>query len=138
MLVSDKSGKYAPMIISTEKNTGRSTSSAAARIVLLTFCCVRSRPEPPRRWAMFSAMITAPSTMMPKSIAPTESKPIGMPVTYISNSATKSENGIVKATSAAIEGRPRNNSSTSTTSVMPSMTLCATVCSVLWTRNVRS
>ena len=27
---------------------------------------------------MFSAMITAPSTMMPKSIAPIESKPMGM------------------------------------------------------------
>ena len=47
---------------------------------------------------MFSAMITAPSTMMPKSIAPTESKPMGMPVTYISSKATSSAKGIVRAT----------------------------------------
>ncbi len=87
---------------------------------------------------MFSAMITAPSTMMPKSIAPTESKPIGMPVTYINNSATSKAKGIVSATSAAIEGRPRKISNTSTTSVMPSSTLCPTVCNVLSTRNVRS
>ncbi len=87
---------------------------------------------------MFSAMITAPSTMMPKSMAPTESRPMGMPVTYISSRATSSAKGMVRATRAAIEGRPRKSSSTSTTSVMPRITLCATVCSVLSTRNVRS
>ena len=138
MLVSDSSGRYAPMIISTEKNTGRSTSRAAASTILLTFCRERSRSAAPRRWAMFSAMITAPSTMMPKSIAPTESRPMGMPVTYINTSATSRAKGMVRATSAAIEGRPRNNSSTSTTSVIPITTLWPTVCSVLSTRNVRS
>ena len=57
-----------------------------------------------------------------------------MSVKYISASATKREKGIVIATRAAMEGRPKNSNNTSTTRVMPSDTLCATVCSVLSTR----
>ena len=86
---------------------------------------------------MFSAMTTAPSTMMPKSMAPTDSSPMGMPATYISIKATSRAKGMVIATRAAMAGRPRNNNSTSTTRVMPSSTLCPTVCSVLCTRNSR-
>ena len=78
--------------------------------------------------------MTAPSTMMPKSMAPIESRPIGMLVKYISVRATKREKGIVIATRAAMDGRPKNSNNTSTTKVMPSDTLCATVCSVLSTR----
>ena len=126
------------MIISTEKKTGRSTSNAAASTTLRMLWCERSRSAAPRRWAMFSAMITAPSTMIPKSIAPTDNRPMGILAKYISTSAIRSAKGMVSATSAAIDGRPRNNNSTSTTSVIPSNTLWPTVCSVASTRNERS
>ena len=57
--------------------------------------------------------------MMPKSIAPIDSRPMGMFVKYSSTSANKSAKGMVIATSKAIEGRPRKKISTSTTRVMP-------------------
>ena len=67
------------MIISIEKKTGRSTSRAAARTVVATVLPAAPRhAATPRRWAMLSAMMTAPSTMMPKSMAPIDSRPIGM------------------------------------------------------------
>ena len=122
------------MTISIEKNTGRSTSREAANTTLKTFGRPSRRVASPSRRAMFSAMMTAPSTMMPKSMAPIDSRPMGMLVKYISTRANSSEKGIVTATRAAMDGRPRNSNNTSTTSVMPSDTLCATVCSVLSTR----
>ena len=83
-------------------------------------------------------MMTAPSTRIPKSMAPIDSSPMGMSVRYINTSANSSENGTVNTTNSASEGLPRNASSTSSTSAMPVNTLWATVCSVLSTRYCRS
>ena len=47
---------------------------------------------------MFSVMITAPSTMMPKSIAPSESRLAGMPRRSMKMNANRSDSGIVSAT----------------------------------------
>ena len=121
--------------MSVEKNTGRSTSQAAAAIVVAGGC----RPRARVRWcAIVSTMITAPSTRMPKSMAPIDNRPTGMPVAFISTSANSSEKGMVRTTSRASVGLPRKASSTSSTRPMPVTTLCVTVCRVLSTRNSRS
>jgi hypothetical protein len=76
--------------------------------------------------------------MMPKSIAPTERRPIGMPAAYMQTSAKSNANGIVRATRPAISGRPRKKKSTATTRPIPRSTLWATVWSVASMRWLRS
>ena len=47
---------------------------------------------------MFSVMMTAPSTMMPKSIAPSESRLAGIPRRSMKMNAKRSDSGMVRAT----------------------------------------
>ena len=64
------------------------------------------------RWlrcrTMFSTMTTAPSTTIPKSSAPSESRFAGMPFRFRQVAANNSENGIVRATIIAPRTFPRN------------------------------
>ena len=83
-------------------------------------------------------MMTAPPTMMPKSIAPMDNNPIGIFAQNISTSANSRENGIVTATSAARRGLPKKKNNTSTTRPMPMPTLWATVSNVVVISTPRS
>ena len=88
-----KMGRYAVMMMAIAKNTGRCTSCAASRILSIG---VRL-PLPCERWrTMFSTMTTAPSTTMPKSSAPSESRLAGIWRRSRQVAANKSEKGIVR------------------------------------------
>jgi hypothetical protein len=79
---------------------------------------------------MFSTITTAPSTTMPKSSAPSESRLAGMWRRSRQIAANSSENGMVMATISAPRAFPRNRNRTMATRMMPSVRLCSTVCVV--------
>ena len=87
---------------------------------------------------MFSTITTAPSTTMPKSSAPSESRLAGMPFRFRQVAANSRENGMVSATMIAPRTLPRNRNRMITTRMMPSVRLCSTVCVVKCTRSLRS
>ena len=87
---------------------------------------------------MFSTMTTAPSTTMPKSSAPKESRLAGMCLKLRQMAANSRENGMVSATIKAPRALPRNRNRIRATSAMPSVRLCSTVCVVKCTRLLRS
>ena len=71
-----------------------------------------------------SVTTIAPSTMMPKSIAPSESRLAGMFVRCIRmNTATRAKRDGHPRRSARMRGLPRNRMSTMQTRPMPSMTV---------------
>ena len=79
---------------------------------------------------MFSTITTAPSTTMPKSSAPSDSRLAGMLFRFRQMEANSSENGMVSATMNAPRTLPRNRNRISATRMMPSVRLCSTVCVV--------
>ena len=77
------------------------------------------------KWrTMFSIITTAPSTTMPKSNAPRDSKFAGMCLKSKQMRANNSENGIVAATIRAPRTLPRNRKSMIDTRIIPSVRLC--------------
>ena len=82
--------------------------------------------------------MTAPSSRMPKSIAPIESRFAGTPETCRPTKAVSSASGIVIATAIEPLTARRNSHSTRLTSTTPSIMLCDTVSSVVSTSRVRS
>ena len=80
----------------------------------------------------------APSTMMPKSIAPSDSKFAGMLVKRIKINAIRIDSGMVVATISELRGLPKNSISTKITRPMPSTMVCETVFKVVFTSSVRS
>ena len=72
-------------------------------------------------------MTTEPSTTMPKSSAPSDSRLAGICRRSSRMDANSSENGMVAATISALRTLPRNTNSTMVTSSMPSARLCSTV-----------
>ncbi len=123
------------MMTSMPKKIGRVTWRAAARMSLP---CSSLSASSSRRRRMFSITTMAPSTMMPKSIAPSDSRLAGILKWCIRMNAVSSDSGIVMATMIAARGLPRNSSSTIDTSVMPSMSVLPTVCTVASTSLLRS
>ena len=70
-----------------------------------TVCAVASA-----RWRkMFSTMITVASTMMPKSIAPIDSRFADSPLSTRMTTANSSAKGMVAATISALRRSPRNS-----------------------------
>src|SRR6266508_42822 len=97
-----------------------------------------SRSRSSRRWTMCSTITSAPSTTIPKSIAPSESRLAGIPARYIQMKAKSSESGMVSAVSSAARALPRKSNSTPITITNPSTSVRETVLSVLLTRSARS
>ena len=87
---------------------------------------------------MVSIITMAPSTSMPKSTAPNESRFAGIPVSFISTKATSNAMGMVMATTSDPRKLPKNIINTTITSNMPISRVCETVLSVSPTRLVRS
>ena len=87
---------------------------------------------------MFSIMTTAPSTIMPKSSAPSESRFAGMCRRSRQMEANSSENGMVSVTISAPRTLPRKTNRITDTRMMPSVRLCITVSVVRCTRSLRS
>ena len=135
-------GKYTSMIINMPKTAGRKTSLVLAVTSNKRSCTVNKRPyffcAKPKRRNAFSTTITAPSTMMPKSIAPKlirlpETRFIAMPV--IANSMLS---GMTNATINAARILPNRANKTAITNTAPSNKLVRTVSMVLSTKVVRS
>ena len=129
-------GIIAAAMIDIENSVGRTTSLAARA----------TRPAPPRaagcswaRWRYaFSTRMTAPSSRMPKSMAPIDSMFAGTPAKWRPTNAVSSASGIVIATANEPVSARRKSHSTSATSATPSSMLCETVSSVVSTSCVRS
>ncbi|GJD80865.1 hypothetical protein NBEOAGPD_4108 [Methylobacterium gregans] len=95
-------------------------------------------PWPERRRKIASTMITVPSTMSPKSSAPTESRFADSPRATRMMTAKNSAKGIVATTISALRRLPRNSHCTTRISAMPNTILCSTVWVVTAIRSARS
>ena len=87
---------------------------------------------------MFSTITIEPSTIIPKSTAPMESRFAGIFPTSMKMNAMSSDSGMVIATMNAARAFPRNRNKMTVTSRMPSIRLCITVCVVRCISSVRS
>ena len=88
--------------------------------------------------AMNSTMITAPSMMMPKSMAPKLIKLASTPKMYISESANNKQSGITDATTNPDLKFPSNRTTTKITIKQPRMRFSVTVKVVLAISSLRS
>ena len=82
--------------------------------------------------------MTAPSTMIPKSMAPSDSRLAGMPRTRRPMKVASSASGITTATIPAARPLRRNTYSTSVTRTAPSSRFRNTVVNVVWISVERS
>ncbi len=118
------------------------TSNAAARTVASRSSGVSARFSSRRRSVsrrtQFSTMITEPSTISPKSIAPRLIRFPEMPYFCIPVSAKSIESGIAEATISAARMFPNSANRTATTSTAPSKRFFSTVRIVFFTSSVRS
>ena len=87
---------------------------------------------------MFSTMTTEPSTTMPKSSAPSESRLAGMCFRSRQIEANNKEKGMVSATMIAPRTLPRKRKRIITTRMIPSVRLCSTVWVVKCSRSLLS
>ena len=87
---------------------------------------------------MFSTMMTVASTMMPRSMAPTDSRLADSPRSTVMMTARNSATGMVAATISAQRRLPRNTHWIRKISAMPNSRLCSTVLTVMATRSPRS
>ena len=87
---------------------------------------------------MFSTITTAPSTIIPKSIAPIDSRFAGMFAQSRQMNENSSANGMVTATMSAVRTLNRKRPSTTSTSTMPRTRFRSTVRVVSWMSCVRS
>ena len=115
------------MMIPRAKKTGRCTSCAASRMHCAGVCV----PSCAERWrTMFSIITTEPSTNMPKSSAPSESRLAGMWLRSRQMEANINEKGMVSDTMIAPRTLPRKRKRMMETSNMPRVRLCSTVSTV--------
>ena len=87
---------------------------------------------------MFSTMITVASTMMPKSMAPIDSRLADSPLSTRMTTANSSAKGMVAETISALRRSPRNSHWIRNTRQTPITMLCSTVLVVTSTRTLRS
>ena len=87
---------------------------------------------------MFSTMMTVASTMMPKSMAPIDSRFADSPLTTRTTTANRSAKGMVAETISALRRSPRNNHWIRKIRQTPTTMLCRTVWVVTSTSALRS
>ncbi len=134
-------GKYTSIMISTPNTAGLNTSRVLWVTSIKRSLVVSTRPKrccaiPSRRKA-FSTTMTAPSTIIPKSIAP---RLIKLPDTLLATmplTANSILKGITHAVISAARTFPSRMKSTTITSTAPSNRFFSTVAIVLSTREVR-
>ncbi len=117
------------------KKIGRATLVVATMASLSLIGCVGFSS---RRRRIDSITTMAPSTMMPKSIAPSDSRLAGMCDSRMAMKAISRDRGITVATISALRGLPRKRIKTRMTRPMPSIMVRDTVASVVRTSSVRS
>jgi len=125
-------GISAVMIISLEKKTALAFSLAVLRIrpifdILLNTGIPTSFAFRSRATNIPSTITTAPSIMIPKSIAPIESRLADIPIMCKQIKANNRANGIMTATTAVVRQSAIKINTMKVTSNMPSTKLCVTV-----------
>ncbi len=105
------------MMMRLAKKIGRATCSAADRASLSDSSASGCAS---RRLRIVSTSTIDPSTMIPKSIAPSESRFAGMFVRCMHMNANRSDSGMVSAMSSAPRMLPTNSSTTTVTRMSPS------------------
>ena len=115
------------MMMSTPKSTGRATSTAALRNRLIRSSCAwdpwvcdTRSPTSARRRTKFSIITTAPSTMSPKSMAPSDIRLADTPKRRMPMNPTSIESGITAATISEARTSRRKKKSTTRTNPQPS------------------
>ena len=131
-------GMCAAMMMSIENKVGRPTSLVASMISCLRSESDMSSGSRCRRCMMFSITITAPSTMMPKSMAPSDKRLAGTPMNLSPKNVARSDRGITKTTAKLALRLDKNRYSTKDTSSAPSTRFLNTVVRVLPMSHVRS
>ena len=121
---------------------GVNTSRVAAKTVWKRSSSFNIRPRwccrPANRKMQFSTIITAPSTIKPKSSAPKLIRLALTSVTTIPVISINIDSGITIAVSRAARTLPNMTNNTTTTKMAPSTKLVCTVAMVLSTNTVRS
>ncbi|OAV74270.1 hypothetical protein Barb7_02247 [Bacteroidales bacterium Barb7] len=123
------------IIISVAKKTGLATSMMRRTTEASSNDAASSSS---RFFRIVSIITIEPSTNMPKSTAPSESRLAGISVRYIRMKATSSDRGMVTATSSAPRQLPRKIIRMATTSIIPKNRVWETVRKVVSTRFVLS
>ena len=129
-------GMKATRMMIVEKKIGRPTCRAARTMVTWGG----------RRCAVWwlscrkiaSTMISAASTMIPKSMAPSEMRFADSPTATIIKNVNRRAKGTVKATIRAARIFPRKTNRIRNTRIMPPARISRTVLIVTWIRSVRS
>ena len=127
IMISPKAALF--RIREAETNTSWSISAWVMRPTVL---------RSPRWCIVASTIITAPSTIRPKSMAPSDIRLADTPNNCIMPSAKSIESGIAEATINPARRLPRNSTSTKTTISAPSIRLVCTVLMARSTKSVRS
>lgn len=130
------SGMNATTMIAVEKKMGRPTCLAART---MTWGTVRPVRRSCAKWKkMLSTITSVASTMIPKSIAPSEIKFADCLISTIIVNVKSNDSGIVSATMIEARKFPRNTSRIRKTRTIPLMRMSVTVSTVVWINAVRS
>ena len=136
-------GINAVIIISLEKKTALAFSLAVFRIspifdIRLKTGIPTSLAFRSRATNIPSTITTAPSIMIPKSMAPIESRLADIPITCKQIKANNRDKGIMTATTTVVRQSAIKMNTMKVTNSMPSTRLCVTVCTARSTRSSRS
>ncbi len=101
-----------------------------------------SMPTSLARWSSTtkipSTITTAPSMMIPKSIAPIDNKLADMPFNLRQIKANNKASGIMSDTMSVVRQSAIKRNTITVTKMIPSNILCSTVCVAKFTRSSRS
>ena len=111
-------------MIRVAKKIGLATSAALWAIVLRSSSAEGSSSLFLR---MVSIITMVPSTMIPKSMAPSDSRLAGMSVSHMRINAISSDRGMVTVASRALLGLPRKIINMASTSRIPKERVCTMV-----------
>ena len=139
----EKIGIKAVIIISLEKNTAFALSLAVCRINPILDITLKAGIPTCRAFLSKatntpSTITTAPSMIIPKSMAPIESRLADIPITRKQINANNRDNGIITATITVVRQSAMKIKTINVTSNIPSIKLCVTVFTARFTKSSRS
>ena len=139
----EKIGINAVMIINLEKKTAFALSFAVLRInpildITLKAGIPTSLAFLSKATNTPSTITTAPSIIIPKSMAPIESRLADIPITRKQINANKRANGITTATITVVRQSAIKINTINVTNNIPSIRLCVTVFTARFTKSSRS
>ena len=139
----EKIGISAVIIINLEKNTAFALSFAVLRISPILDMTLKAGIPTclaflSRATNTPSTITTAPSIMIPKSIAPIESRLADIPIARKQMNANNNANGMTTATITVVRQSAMKIKTIKVTNNIPSIRLCVTVLTARFTKSSRS